>query len=169
MKSKRKLTSIIAALLLLSSTLGFRECSKSDLLEQSAEVVATAQDVVIALKAVYPDGDPRLERVSLWLSRAEAFRAAVAASTDSPDALTLFSDVVRGFQDAVLPFVDLSPNIRLAIAAADVALRVVARRLQKEVAKAAKSRPEVARSPQMTGAASVVNAYLASPKVERTK
>jgi hypothetical protein len=166
---KRKLTHSIAASLLLLSALTLPACDRGSLLKQAAEVTATAGDVMAALKSVLPPNDPRLERVSLWLSRAEAFRLAVETASTSTDTLTLFSDVVRGFQEAVLPFVDLSPNIRLAIAAADVALRVVARRLQKEVVKVAKSRPDVARSPQVSASASTINSFLNSPPVEKEK
>jgi hypothetical protein len=165
---KRQLTHSIAASLLLLSALTLPACDKGSLLKQAEEVTLTAGDVVSALKTTLPPDDPRLEKVSLWLARAGAFRAAVErASGENPDTLALFADVVRGFQEAVLPFVDLSPNIRLAIAAADVALRVVARRLQKEAVKVAKTRPEVARSPQVAGAASTVAAYLATPEVKK--
>jgi len=98
---------------------------------------------------------------------AEAFRVAVERAADSPDTLTLFAELVSSFQSDVLPLVDASPRVRLAVAAADVDLRVVARRVQREAGKVAAERPDVARSPRAAGAISTIDEYLKTSEVNQ--
>src|SRR6266404_171421 len=168
------LSCFLTFVILLGIPLGFSACSNKDVASATADIVSSAQSVVIAMKAVAPADSAGIAKLEHFVQLADKFQADLAAALTPDDQVKLLPTItalLETFQADVLPRLHVSVSVGIAIAGIDAGLRIVANHFKNlstnapTVARVAGRRAARTAGVDIEAAKATIEGYMATPKV----
>lgn len=172
------ITLVLALVLPFTVGAGAPGCGNVDIRTAAGDVVAGMEGVANLLRVEWGASDPRTEKLNATLQFSRDLEDAIS-SNDQVKILDVLPKTITSFQQNILPFISTNRNVAIAVAAADTALRIVAKRLKSRVVEWELEQPPAvvatakstmkAKGADMDSASTTVDAYLNTPKVEKPK